>query len=347
MTITGWTRVGIFAGLIATSFATRSAFAETSRRRKLADTYVEDQQKRRSVFHAAPINHIVPAFNTITYALQVDQRRVEIEPDDMSNFANTYEEKLKLGGYTISPYVALSLRHIGIGFSLEAGRRTVEYNQSYGMGLTGNQETPPPDSQQASELADSADAGFSQSNTQLSILNYRAIGVYMYLIPFPQLKDQKMTLTLIIGARNYLCSHKVGSTFSTSTGNETFNNGDSKTYPYTVTSYEAGLNLIYRWTKYLSVVPWGQYYYADTKTIELLTELDTNSLPSKNLEDDIQILWHDRPQFEYGLDFGLKIQRLELRIGGAIGALAAYGAGSRYVHDRSISAALSYDMKGD
>ena len=264
----------------------------------------------------------------------------------MSNFADSYEEKLKLGGYTISPYVALSLRHIGIGFSLEAGRRTVEYNQSYGMALTDNQASTP-DSQEASALADSADAGFSQSNTQLSVLNYRAIGVYMYIIPFPKLKEQKMTLTLIVGGRNYLCSHEVGNTFSASTGNETFNNGDSKTYPYTVTSYESGLNLIYRWTKNLSVIPWGQYYYADTKTIELLTELDTSSLPSKNLDDDIQILWHDRPQIEYGLDFGLKIQRFEIRIGGAIGALAAYGAGSRYIQDRSISAALSYDMKGD
>lgn len=323
----------------------RSARGDTTdRRRKLADTYLEDSRNHRSIFQGAPINHIIPAFNTITYALELEQRNVLVEPEN-TEYAGGYKETLKLGGYKVSPYLALSLKHVGIGFSLEGGRRTVEYKQRVSSSFTESQPT-------TAVAPNSADATANIDDEQKSVLDYRAVGVYIYLIPFPKLKEKKLTLTLILGGRNYSCRHEVGSSQSstisgTAKGDRSQSFANSKTYPYTVTAYESGLNLIYKLSSQVGLVPWGQFYYADTKTIELLTELDTNFSNSKDLNDDIQIMWHDRPQFEYGLDLAVKVARFEIRLGGAIGAAAAFGAsGDRNVKDTSFSLALSYDMKG-
>lgn len=308
------------------------------RRRNLSESYLDNSRNNPSIFIGAPINHIVPAFNTITYALELQKNDVIIEPEGDDGFGRS--EKLKVGGYKVSPYIALSLKHVGIGFSIEGGRKTVEFSQGNAAATL---YTPP---NNLSLLENNSDAIATTDHEQISTLNYRAVGVYMYLIPFPKLKEKKITLTLILGARNYSCTHEIGAYKSLVDGNE--NPTESKVYPYTVTAYESGLNMIYKLAKNVDIIPWGQYYYADTRTIELFTDQTPDYELTKYLDDDVQIMWHDRPQFQYGIDLALKIQRFEVRLGGVIGALVSYGqvGTNKSIHDRSVSLAFAYDMKG-
>ncbi len=293
--------------------ATSNLFAEEqSERKNLIDHYVDESKKNDTFFASTPITHVVPSFNTISYALSAISYDTVISPEENPNIPKSNASKLELSGYGVSPYLSISLKRIGLGFSVESGNRLAEYSG----------------------------ANSSQYNdSRLASLTYRGVGAFVYWIPFGKLWN-KVNTTVILGGRNYTAKHEHVRT-SFIAGVET--NKNLTSINYSVPSYESGLNFNIGLLKSFSMIPWGNY--ASVDTTNATSQLRVDHYERDYIASDVELFWKDKPDLTYGLDFAAKLGPFQLRLGGLLGFLAA-PAGSSQIIDESLSLAVSFEQKG-
>ncbi len=286
---------------------------ESSERRDLIDHYVEESQKNDAFFASTPITHVVPSFNTISYALSAISYDTVIIPEENSRSGTSDPASLTLTGYGVSPYLSLSLKRIGLGFSVEAGDRQAEYT--------------------------AANNGQYNDN-RTATLKYRGVGAFIYWIPFDKMWN-KVNTTVILGGRNYTARHQHIRT-AVSAGIET--NRNTTTLNYSVPSYEGGLNFNISLLKSFSMIPWGNYASIDTSNA--MSQMRSDAFERDYVESDVEVFWNDKPDLTYGLDFAAKVGSFQVRLGGLLGFFAA-SAGSSQIRDESLSLAISFEQKGN
>ena len=143
--------VGLALGVIL-GVKGQAALAATARE-DLARLLGEDLQNRPPLFQRKPITHIVPEFNTETYATDARWIDTMVKPAQKSWAKSRGTEELAYKGWVASPYFALSRRKIGIGFNIEAGNKRLNYK----------------------------DHGYTESRTQDALVSYRSLGIYLFL----------------------------------------------------------------------------------------------------------------------------------------------------------------------
>lgn len=255
---------------------------------------------------------MVPNFNTITYAMAYEKRDITV----LSRYANgnldkTDSSNLAMSGYTLAPHLAISLKKVGIGFSIENSKNSAVYTQSYGGGLT---------SRQHSDVSASG-LGFNLSS-----------------LPFASLqKDNK--LAVIIGGKSLTVKHQ----YSEFASNNLQLQQDPTLVRYNLLKYEAGVNLTLQLLKQFSVIPWIDYSHADTGSALAAADNKTNA---QLFENDVKLFWQSYPDLRYGIDLGINAFGFDVRIGSFLGSLARLNTQPDYIQDKSFSFSLSFNQKG-
>ncbi len=158
---------------LALSLQPYQVSAQTQRSR-LIEAYKANYTGHRPIYQAAPVTHVVPEFNTVTYVIDARSYAATVKNPDTP----TSGESLMVRGYKVSPYLALSLKKFGLGFNVESGEMTIDFAR------------------------DSGGTNFEQT----SHVTHRALGIFGFF----KLIDSKMyDLTLIGGGRTYNATHKI------------------------------------------------------------------------------------------------------------------------------------------
>ena len=320
-------------------FSTESrAQVATSSRQAIIEKYVEQRQKNPAIYQSPPITHIVPNFNTITYAGNVEYESTTILPSDdtgtLTNNSNASSD-LKLSGYGIAPHLAMSLKRVGLGFSVESAHHEALYSYTH-QNFSAGSET-------VSEPASSGDlAVINVTDTQKSTLDVSGYGFNISLLPLPKL-TKTIKLATILGVKSLNAKHTIGQISSSSTilGSE-FKNA---VYRYSVQKYELGINLSIQLLRGFRVIPWVDYTETSIQNNTPL-KAATSETSCTDYECDIQLFWYNAPKLRYGIDVGLFIEGFEVRIGGLLGTLGNLNSTPDFIQDDSLMISLSWDQKG-
>ncbi|SMF08685.1 hypothetical protein SAMN06296036_104312 [Pseudobacteriovorax antillogorgiicola] len=283
-----------------------------------------ENNKNQALYGSAPLTHISPDQNQITYALGFEWPDYTITADTEDP---SYQEQegvdasLKISGWSVAPHLAVSLKNIGLGFSVGRGEKKAayEYNVNYG--------------------------GNSTFIAQESKLAYGDVGLLAYFIPYPKI-SKGLRATVILGGRSINAKHTVGAT--TASYNSPSSSFSDQIYRYNVNELNAGLNLKFKILRRFAIIPWADYRYTDTSAIDATAEEEAgNSINKTELQNDIELFWHSQPEVRYGIDFSIQIMRLEINIGGLLGALALSGNGKESVSDDGFIINFAIHQKGN
>lgn len=290
---------------------------DLDRRSALQKTWTEQQTKHPSLYQSAPATQVVPVFNTISYALLLDKQEAVIVPENSSLFI---DETLTLTGYRMAPHLSISLKNIGLGFAADIGQRNAIYSRSAryttGSGIT----------------------------RQQSHLDYRGVGGYVYWI-LPQPFGRKLRPSLTLGHSSLAAKHRV-SHFRFNSVEPVIEDGDFRYYTYGVNRTECGLNLGFLLLKKFTLIPWVNYENIDSSEGAKKAEEDSDR--GDILAKDVELFWHSQARVKYGLDFSMRLfDTVELHLGGLLGAVSAFGANNDQIVDKTISASIAFDQKGN
>lgn len=289
------------------------ARADNNEQKELEDYYLDDVQANGSLYKTSPVTHIVPTAKEITFAL--DAKRVDLKLDgdgiEDRRYGGRNDSEIDLDGYTFTPYVAISLKRVGLGFSAEAGKKNYDYQDG------------------------------SSTQTQKSTLDYRAIGIYAYLLPFANTPDW-LTTSVVLGAKSYTATHKVSNMTNAEPSGR-----DWQTYHYTTMSYLAGTLFDFHFLKRFSIVPWLDYTFTNISQIDAAAK-DKKNAGSNGyyLSREGELFWRARPQTEYGIDLVVRFDLLSVHLGDFLAPLA-YQADDSVIKNRSVQLSVSAEMKGD
>ena len=301
--------LGKFCLILALSAA--SIAVAQDQRADLVDEYQSFYTGQRPIYQAAPVTHVVPEFNTVTYVIDARQLNTEVTPKAKDNFSPASDAVMKVTGYRVSPYLALSLKRVGLGFNVEAGQSDIGYSETIG----------------------------NNSSSQKSSVSYRGLGIYGFFKVF----DGKVyDLTLIAGGRSTNARHIISPMSSTWRG--TTVSQESSTYRYTVNTYEAGLNNQFHLLESVTLTPWLNYAHCDDANGSAqLTDNDPNATL---MREDLRVFWESRRTIDYGIDLGIRISGFEVRIGGLLGLVFSSAGGSDQVKDNGYSLSFTFHHKG-
>jgi len=214
-------------------------------------------------------------------------------------------------GYRVSPYLALSLKRVGLGFNVESGETNIAFSQTYSGG----------------------------SQSQKSSVSYRGLGIYGFL----KVIDTNMyDLTLIGGGRSTNAKHVI-EPMRSSVSKSGYQPPD-QTYRYTLNTYEAGINNELHLLKSVTVSPWVNY--ARTDDANASAQIEFGDANTELMSEDLDVFWRSRKTIDYGVDLGLRVAGLEIRIGGMLGLIFTSGGSSELVKDTGYGFSLSLHHKG-
>jgi len=297
----------------------RADSGEANRTRgRLEDIYTERYSERTSLYQSAPETHLVPSLKTVTLALAAE--RYDVKVTEPQNFLGLKGEQLALSGYRVAPYVAVSLKRIGLGFSAETGVRHAVY-----------------------------DLSFNRSNgarRQTSDVDYKAIGIYAYLLPFESKGDMPVLASVIGGAIAYNVTHNVTPLNNTAEASQ----GRTK-FRYNVDELVIGSLVEVRPLKFFSLLPWVNYTYVDAHDpIAQADDARAGNGGQQNVagyfSGDVGMFWLAKPRLNFGLDLVLKTHGFAIHLGQAFGFLVSPGDTDQ-ITDRTLSLSVSQDLKGD
>lgn len=286
------------------------AFAASGRKR-MAGLLIDNMQGTPSFFQGTPITHIVPEFNTVTYALDLQRIQTTVLPD--YRYSGDAPESLTYSGWKAAPYLALSLKKIGIGFNVEAGKKSFDY------------------------VSSSSETKRSQNST----VNYRGLGIYLFYKPFDW-KDVIPSFTL--GGKSVNSNHEFG-TLMTEAEREAASVKISKV-SYSVLNYSVGLNTQLKLVKPITVIPWADYLSVDDSAAHSAVSKSISDWQRADYEDDLKLMWSDRRALNYGIDFAIDTNGFQLRFGGLLGSIASSGIGPEHIKDQGIRIAFAWNQKG-
>ncbi len=293
--------------------APTAAFADTYEQSELEDYYLDDVQANGSLYKTSPVTHIVPSNKEITFALDAKRIDLNLDGDGIEDrrYGGRNDSEIGLEGYSFTPYVAISLKRVGLGFSADAGKKTYTYRDG------------------------------NSYQQQRSELDYRAIGIYAYLIPFDNTPNW-LTTSFVLGAKSYTAKQRVSNMV---TGGPT--SRDYQTYHYGTMSYLAGTLFDFHFMKRFSIVPWLDYTYTN------ISQIDTAAKDKRNagsngyyLSRESELFWRARPQTEYGIDLVVRFELLSVHLGDFLAPLA-YQEDDSVIRDHSVQLSVSAEMKGD
>lgn len=287
----------------------RVCLADSSEAKYIEDYYLNEVQSNGSLYKTSPVTHIVPSYKEITFALDAQYIDLTLDGSGLER-GRTNDSEIDLSGYTFTPYVAISLKRIGLGFSAEAGNKIYEYR----------------------------DGG--SNSQQKSNLDYRAIGVYMYLLPFENTPNW-LTASVVLGAKNYNASHQVSNETSGTPGGR-----DYTKYRYATQSYLAGTLLDFHFLKRFSIVPWLDYTYTSMGQLNEAAKDKRQGSNGYYLQRQGEIFWRGRPQTEVGIDLVCRFELLSIHLGDFLAPLA-YQVDDSVIQNRSVQLSISTNMKGD
>jgi hypothetical protein len=302
-----------------------------TRRGVLESLYVSDYESSNALYESAPVTHVVPSFKTVTFALAAQSYDVAVTE---SGFAGspprsiaTPEQRLDLTGYSLAPYLAISLERIGLGFGVESGARAVDYKLY-------DRNNP--------------DTAVTGGLRQRSEHDYRAVGIYLYLLPYESRGDRPLIASMVVGAKDYNVKAKI----SPSIDPARFD-GRYASFRYSVTEYELGFLFELRLLKKFSLVPWVDYTYVDvhdsvSQADEILSDPGSSSdlaSAAAALKGDSFVLWRARPRVDVGLDLVVRVAGFAVHLGELFGYVIDQ-QGSDAITDNGYYVSVSFDMKG-
>lgn len=284
-------------------------------RSEFVDRLLNHNKNYNPIFATAPITHIVPRFNIITLGLSFNLTNVAVNPTPNPGIINQDLSKnfLKIKGTTFAPLLGVSLKNFGLGITIERGEKTIDYQNSF--------------------------------IAQQSKISYSGPGLYIYWSSIPSI-SRLIKPTLIFGATSINTKHLVSSYYDPSLGL-----GVSTEYKYNVIRWTAGTNVIFQIYKNFSLIPWADYQYTDTKSIDSEIESGRNSVgsPASFLYDDLRVVWHGSgKRAQYGIDIAVNLFGLDFRLGNLFGLLAnsINITSDQDIEDSSIYFSFSLDKKG-
>lgn len=285
-------------------------------RADMIDSLVEYKKGSSSIYTPPPITHMVPSFNTITYAIALEKRNVEILPRHSNGDLNEdVDSSLRLSGYTIAPHLAISLKKVGIGLSIENSQNSSDY--SFRNSWSGSE--------------------INQSST----VSTAGLGFNVSVLPFDKLRKNHK-LAFIAGGKSLNVKHSF--TDFVPSGQV---KGDTVNVRYNVVKYEAGANLTLALLKQFSVIPWVDYSYTDTRSALSAYDQGKSGYSAAGLyQDDIRLYWQSSPNLRYGIDLSIEVFGLDIRIGSILGKLARLGSEPDWYKDSSFNISLSFDQQG-
>ncbi|MDQ3232736.1 MAG: hypothetical protein M3Q07_13035 [Pseudobdellovibrionaceae bacterium] len=290
-------------------------------RTPIVDDFVEQRAKNPGLYQSPPITHIVPAHNTITYAGQFEEVNLKLmeKPEGLAKVNE--DNAVTVTGYKLEPHLALSLKTIAIGFSIERSKLAEEwvYTDSYN----------------------------TYQRRQKSTLETSGLGLNLAFLPFPKL-HKKLRLAMILGGKSLNVKHGVSS-IQSQNGPVSIEDADMQSFRYTVNHYEAGLNLSWFVLKRFAIVPWLDYATYDIAGAQAIFNADKYSSGELKsvMENDLNLFFLSYPKFRYGLDFSVQVIGLDVRIGGLLGTLANLNKSVDYIEDDSITISVSIEQKGN
>jgi hypothetical protein len=296
--------------IAAISISGRSVYGQD--RAKIVTTYKEHYTGQRPIYQAAPVTHVVPEFNQVTYVLDARQiNTVVTTVPASSGYGSNSSESLTVKGYRASPYLALSLKRVGIGFNLEAGESSIAYKYQ----------------------------SSSSPESQASSVSYRGLGIYGFYKVFD---GDMIDVTMIGGGRSTNAKHKVGMLMTSY--NQNWGAPTASTYRYSLSTYEAGLNTQIHILKSVTMIPWVNY--SRTDTANAAAQVGASSDNDALMVQDLDVFWKAQRTVDYGIDLGVRVGGFEVHVGGMLGSVFNSAGGSEEVKDKGYAFSLSLHQKG-
>lgn len=292
-----------------------SALAQSEGRTALSNSYADFKKDNFSILQGPPITHLVPNFNTITYAVAFEKQDTLVRPAADENQYSQQGESLHFTGYTFAPHLAISLKKVGIGFSIENSKHQSYYVRDNGAGNLVEQK---------SSVATSG------------------IGLNLSFLPFEKLRKE-YKLAVIAGGKSLNVKHK-WTNFQFDGLNEDV---DNSSVTYTVLHYESGLNFTMKLLKNFSAIPWIDYSQNNISAAkDAVQEGKTDPQMYEIFQEDVENFWNRDPRLRYGIDLSLRLLNLDIRLGSALGAIGHLNSTPDYIIDKSFSLSLSIDQQG-
>jgi hypothetical protein len=299
-----------------------TTFAQNNLRKQMIDSYMAQKKSHSGFYDSPPIYHLVPNFNTISYSLSMEKTNVILTPPQTSKTSpsqSAASSTTALSGYKISPHLAMSLKKVGLGFSAERGVQNVFFRNEYS-----NQNF---------------------MNAQESSLEYSGIGLNFSYLPY-QSPGKFLSVALILGWRNYTARHRWSQFI-------TYNNSVDKIEPeykptirYKIDRYQTGININLALLKSIQLIPWADYQYTLTsdatsafKTAYRMTSVDPV------FESDLDLFWIAGRNYNYGLDFAVRLMDFQIRLGGLLGTFANLNPIPDSIEDQTVNISFSWDHK--
>lgn len=302
-------------------------------RLKLANFYRDMQLDSLSLFSSPPVEHIVPRRDRITFALATEYHDVTVVPQGVQA-ASPGGHILEFSGITISPYVAFSNKHFGIGFAADYGQMEFHYLRRDGT------------------LAETTPGSYANKPylDQYGELKFAGLGIFGYYIATHRWIPRFITPTLVVGGKSLRAEHK-------STGNLTsqYQNRELTKFRYDVMKYEVGLDLGVSIVKRVTIMPWANIEWVNTEVPitddEKIAVFSYSNTTEKSIINpavlaDQHLFWESAPALTYGIDFSVHFMRLDVHLGGLLGLVGNITKGSDRIKSNSISLGVSYDFKG-
>ncbi len=313
--------IWILLGLLHLPTAADAQTYTLDPRTPIVEDFVKQREQNPGLYQSPPINHIVPSHNTITYAGQFEEVNLKLmeEPEGLADVNSN--NAITVTGYKMEPHLALSLKNIAIGFSIERSKLTEEWTYS--------------------------DTNYTYERKQKSTLETSGLGLNLAFVPFPKM-HKKLRLAMILGGKSLNAKHGV-SYVKSFNGPVSIENADMQSFRYTVNHYEAGLNLSWYVLKRFAIVPWADYAMYDVAAAKAIFNAEKYSSGELKavMENDLDLFFFSYPKFRYGLDFAVQVIGLEVRIGGLLGTLANLNKSVDYIEDKSVTISISIEQKGN
>lgn len=307
-----------------------AALADEGQLNPIEKALIDHQRSSDPTFNSTPVNHITPQFNLVTIAFDSEIINTSVE-NKMMSFGSY--EKLQLGGYSFTPYLALSLRNIGVGISGEVGQKSAKYETGY------------------------KDSTLSSVLKEESFLDYTGLGVYFYYTLFK--KSKKFRMTVIGGTKLLNVKHQARSYYYNSDNPSSVESKSGfETIKYTIQKMELGLNMRLQVTNSVAIIPWADISIPNTNQVDELLKPATREsytgavLNPRRYSADVELFWRNRSELIYGVDVAVKYKRLEFHIGSGIGYLSSLNSpeeedsGYTIEDSMTLNLGLSYDFKG-
>lgn len=305
-------------------------------RKELQEHYETQQSSGGSIFAGSPDYHITPVRNTITFVGSLELYDFLVAPEGdtvIDGVPDDQDHLLEVNGWSMAPLVTISTKNFGVGFTAENGHRKSHYLRKTSTGKS-----------------------YQEFYGEMQ---YSGIGAFLYLIPKIRKFPNWIVPTLLVGAKSLKAEHEQNQPRFV----ESVPSSGSFKYRYAVQRIHLGANLGIRVARRFTIIPWyditttelgdatsndegaDKISTVESKSGSSTETVSTDSNFANVFRLDQDLFWNTGRQTKFGLDFAVEIGRLEIHLGGILGALGSMTSGSDRIYDSNFYLSASYSMK--